>query len=78
MGIGSHFNCWNMKRFSKLIIISSAILLAIISYYFFAGWFNLIPWAVFVLLTGYFNRARREIIFNEPKRPFFLFEQIIK
>jgi hypothetical protein len=68
-----HFNFDNRKRFFKLITIFLAILIAIISYYFLEGWFNIFPWTIFTLLIGFFSLGKREMIFNGALFGYFLF-----
>ena len=58
---------------SKGIPIILAIVLAVISYHFFTGWFNIIPWTIFALLTGYFSSNKKVAIFNGALFGFFLF-----
>jgi uncharacterized membrane protein (UPF0136 family) len=56
---------------SKGIPIILAIVLAVISYHFFTGWFNIIPWTIFALLTGYFSSDKKNAIFNGTLFGFF-------
>jgi hypothetical protein len=58
---------------SKGIPIILAIAIAIISYHFFTGWYNIIPWTIFSLLTGYFSTNKKNAIINGSLFGFFLF-----
>ena len=58
---------------SKLITIFLAIVISIISYYIFTGWFNIIPWTIFALLTGYFSTNQRSTVINGVLFGYFLF-----
>lgn len=47
---------------AKLLILVAAIGLSFLSYELINGWFNIIPWAIAALLTGYFSGSRRAVI----------------
>ncbi len=57
----------------KLLPGVSAVLLAILSYYFITGWYNIIPWAIAALIVGYFSKNRRYSIINGAIFGYFLF-----
>lgn len=67
------FQWLTMNRIQKLIIIFSALLLGVISYYLFTGWLNVIPWTIFALLTGWLSAGRRNVIINGALFGYFLF-----
>ena len=49
-----------MKKSVKIfVIIAAAALLAALSNYFIAGWYNIIPWAIAALLVGFLSDSRR-------------------
>ena len=57
----------------RILIIIAAILLAIVSYYFFVGWVNIIPWAVATIVIGYMSLGRKDTIINGALFGYFLF-----
>jgi hypothetical protein len=57
----------------RLIIIASAIAIAILSYYFLNGWYNVIPWALASIVAGYFSLKRIDIVINGGLLGYFIF-----
>ena len=57
----------------RVAIILLSILLAILSYYFIVGWFNIIPWALAALLVGCLNSGQKSTIINGALFGYFLF-----
>lgn len=62
-----------MSRIQKLIAVISGLLLGVNSYYLFTGWLNIIPWAIFALLTGWLSSGKRNVIINGALFGYFLF-----
>ncbi|HEY2583020.1 MAG TPA: hypothetical protein VGI43_14500 [Mucilaginibacter sp.] len=48
----------------RLVIVATAIILGIISCYFFVGWYNVIPWAIAALIIGLTSKNRRDSLIN--------------
>lgn len=57
----------------RLIIILSAVLIGVLSYYFVVGWFNIIPWVLLAFSVGYFSINRKDTIINGALFGYFLF-----
>ncbi len=57
----------------RVVFVLSSILLAIASYYFFKGWFNIIPWAIAAILIGYVSSVRKNTVINGALFGYFLF-----
>ena len=64
---------YRMMRIPKIAIVILAILLAIISYYVFVGWFNVVPWAIVVLIIGYTCSRNRDAVVKGSLFGYFLF-----
>lgn len=62
-----------MRRIPKIAIVVFAILLAVFSYYFFVGWFNLIPWAIVTLIIGYNSYGYKDAVVKGALFGYFLF-----
>ena len=62
-----------MMRVPKIVIVFLAILLAIFSYYFFVGWFNVVPWAIFALIIGYTSSGYKDGMVKGALFGYFLF-----
>jgi len=63
-----------MGKTLKIILIALlATLLAIVSYYFVPGWYNVIPWAIAALVIGYISEGRRNSMINGAVFGYFLF-----
>jgi hypothetical protein len=64
----------DMKNLTaKLLILMAAIGLSFLSCYCIKGWYNIIPWTIGALLTGYFSHTRRDAIMNGAIFGYFLF-----
>jgi hypothetical protein len=57
----------------RIIVIACAILLAVISNYFIAGWYNIIPWSIAAIILGYLNLDRKGALINGALFGYFLF-----
>lgn len=56
-----------------IIVIAVAILLAIGSFYYLAGWYNVIPWAIVSLIIGYNCKTTRSSLLAGAIFGYFLF-----
>lgn len=61
------------KSVINLLAGLSGIVLGLISYYFFYGWYNVFPWAIAALIIGYASKDRRGSIINGAIFGYFLF-----
>ena len=61
------------KQQRRILVFITSILLAILSFYSFHGWFNIIPWSIVTLLIGYLSDGRRDVIINGAIFGYFLF-----
>jgi dolichol kinase len=50
-----------------------AIVVSLITYYFFYGWYDVFPWAIVAFTVGYISKDRRDSIFNGAIFGYFLF-----
>ena len=57
----------------RIAIILTSLLLGIISFYLFVGWYNIIPWTIVALLIGYLTSKRKDTIINGALFGYFLF-----
>jgi hypothetical protein len=63
-----------MERAVKRLLPGlSGVLLGLISYYYFYGWYDIFPWAVVALLVGYISKDRRDSLINGAIFGYFLF-----
>ncbi len=51
----------------------SGIMLGLVSYYCFYGWYDVFPWAIAALIVGYFSKSRRDSVINGAIFGYFLF-----
>lgn len=62
-----------MNRFPKILIIVLAVIIAIISFYFISGWFNIIPWTLLTLIIGYLCSNMKNAMLKGVLFGYFLF-----
>jgi hypothetical protein len=61
------------KHVKKILAGLSGILLGLISYYYFYGWYDIFPWAIAALIIGYTSENRRSSLINGGIFGYFLF-----
>jgi hypothetical protein len=62
-----------MNWLSKIIVIISGVLLAIISYNVLSGWLNIIPWSIIAIVIGYLSFSKKDAIAKGILFGYFLF-----
>src|SRR6266704_458392 len=61
------------KSVINLLAGLSGMVLGLISFYFFYGWYNVFPWAIATLIVGYASKDCRGSIINGAIFGYFLF-----
>lgn len=57
----------------RTLIAAGAVVIGYLSYRLMSGWYNIVPWAVAALSTGFFSKCRQGSLINGAIFGYFLF-----
>lgn len=57
----------------RTLLAAGAVVIGYLSYRLMSGWYNIVPWAVAALSTGFFSKCRQGSLINGAIFGYFLF-----